>query len=75
MIMNLEDYVIGICFDKSGEVYWSVTKKGKLHYCNKEELKMVSEVLNLLRKRIDNFTGELKEVDIIKWAKWVHEKD
>ena len=64
--MNLEDYVISICFDKSGEAYWSVTKKGEPHKCNIEELKMVSSTLNLLRIRIDFITSEPKVPSIVK---------
>ena len=56
--MNKEDYIITICFDKTGEAYWNVTKKGEPHMCNVEELKMVSSTFNLLRMRIDFITEE-----------------
>lgn len=30
--MNLEDYKIIIQFDKNGELYWNVYKKGEPHF-------------------------------------------
>lgn len=64
--MYKQDYIITICFDKNGEVYWNVTKKGEPHKCNIEELKMVSSTLNLLRMRIDFITSEPEVPDIAK---------
>lgn len=55
--MNLEDYVIAICFDKSGEPYVKVTKKGEPHKCNVEELRVISKTLKLIRERINLVAG------------------
>ena len=52
--MNLEDYVITIRFDKCGIPYFKVTKKGEMHKCNNEELRMVSKTLNLIKTKIDS---------------------
>ena len=55
--MNLEDYVITICFDKGIEPYFKVTKKGEPHKCNVEELRIISKALNLIRERINSVVG------------------
>ena len=63
--MNLEDYVITICFDKCGMPYFKVTKKGEPHKCNDEELRVVSKTLDVIRRRIDFITGDHE----LRWAK------
>ena len=52
--MNLEDYVITIRFSKNGDAYWYVAKKGEMHMCNNEELRMVSKTLSLIKTKIDS---------------------
>lgn len=52
--MNLEDYVITICFDNGFEPYFKVTKKGEPHKCNDEELRIISKKLDIIRRRIDS---------------------
>ena len=57
--MYKEDYKIIVEFDKDGDPYWQVLRKGEPHNCNMEELKMVSKAFNLLRMRIDFITSDV----------------
>lgn len=70
--MYKQDYKIIIQFDRNGEAYWDVIKKGEPHKCDREELKMISNTFNHLRKQVDFVTGEPEVPSIVKWA---YEKD